>query len=78
MPPKDKIAADCPLWQTLTKGVDEFMRRNVEELLDYFAQFDSSVNFDELDREEDGIKYFKKATITMDGWASKRLFLCLP
>lgn len=69
MPPKDKIAADCPMWQLLTKAIDDTLRKNLDPLLEYTAQFDSSVQFDELDREEDGVQYFKKATITMDGWA---------
>lgn len=68
MPPKDKIAADCPMWQMLTKTVDEFLRKNLEDLLNYFQQFDSSVLFGELEREEeDGTKYFRKATITTNG-----------
>ncbi|GAQ90595.1 hypothetical protein KFL_006590080 [Klebsormidium nitens] len=69
--PQGQDRVGLPPLETLTKGVDEFTRRNVEELLEYFAQFDSSVNFDELDREEDGVKYFKKATITMDGSTSE-------
>ena len=68
MPPKDKIAADCPMWQMLTKAIDDFLRKNLENLLDYFVQFDSSILFRELEREEaDGTKYYREAVITANG-----------
>jgi hypothetical protein len=64
MPPKDKIAADCPVWQMFTKAIDDFLRKNIEDLLTHFQKFDSNVSFEDLEREVDGRKYYKKAIIT--------------